>query len=52
MLAAPNPDLSVSAQNKDRQHTPVSVAVGKKVAYVKNRFFTSVSGKEILCRHK
>ena len=52
MLVAPNTDLSVSAQNKDRQHTSVSTAVGKKVGYIKNRFFTSVSGKEILCRHK
>ena len=51
MLAAPHTEFSVCAQNKDHQHTPVNTAVGNNVANVKTYiFFTSVAGKEVLCR--
>jgi hypothetical protein len=37
MLAAPNTDLSVSTQNEDREYTPVNIAVGKKLANIKEQ---------------
>jgi hypothetical protein len=37
MLATPNIVLSVCAHNKDPEYTPVNIAVGKKVANIKEQ---------------
>jgi len=37
MLAAPNTDLSVCAQNRDCEYTQVNTAIGKKVENVNKK---------------